>query len=176
MDKSLLSQNLKVCISHLGCQLLIPLALILTILALRAVTEYVQTGQTYRLVTVFFQCCGFNSTCAYSCGSQLEIFKQTVHAEAVCTSSQPLRGTISMGGPWPLLSSSQVEVCNAGCLKGSGSGKQMVETALITTSQRIALTAQEVMVLFSLNVTMCLLLQVDGLTAPLSARASKMIE
>lgn len=60
--------------------------------------EHLETGQTYSLVTVFFQCCGFNSTCAYLCGSQLEIFKQTVHAEAVCASSQPLRGTISMGG------------------------------------------------------------------------------
>lgn len=75
-------------------------------------------------------------------------------------------GNHQHGGLWPLLSFSQVEVCNAGCLKGSGSGKQMVETALITTSQRIALTVQEVMVLFSLNVTMCLLLQVDGLMAP----------
>lgn len=38
----------------------------------------------------------------------------------------------------------------------------MVETTLITTSWRISLTVQKVMVRFSLNVTMCLLVQLMG--------------
>lgn len=42
----------------------------------------------------------------------------------------------------------------------------MVETTPITRSWRISLTLQKVMVLFSLNVTMCLLLQFLGLWHP----------
>ena len=48
---STLSKSQKVRVSHFGCQLLISLESILTILALRVVNEYLETGQT---VSYFF--------------------------------------------------------------------------------------------------------------------------
>jgi len=61
-----------------------------------------------------------------------------------------------MGGTaWPLFGSSLLEVCNAGHQKGDGGNYSDVDTSK-------NLTVQKGMVLFSLNVTTCLLLQLMG--------------